>query len=334
MQTDENGITVMMGGKHFDREALLTEPALDVPGIGSGSGGLKLLTKTQVALTHARAEAILNLTEFSPDRPLRNQHVAYLVNAMRRGTFRQELVSIITCVWNGNEYRMNGQHTNWARLEMPAEWPCQVTLMRYEAETEHDMRRLYGSIDRNAPRTTSNVIVSYLYDTPEFEGFGKSALQLISQGMGQWLWGMHRTKHHDADDRAYLLIKEYRPIAVAINGLIGTRADGIEHLYRAPVVAAMFATMNRAVRIASEQFWPVVGGGIGVTGLSDPRHRLRNLLMTERVARGVRGAGKKGGVTAEDMYRSCIAAWNAFREGRDLQVLRKSFSGDRPVVHK
>src|SRR5262245_6365516 len=112
----ENGSIMLETSKTFDRTVLEGAPEpQDVLELGEG---LKLTRRGTEELSVDFATNLLNMAEFSSDRPLDDRHVARLLNAMKRGTFLPEQVQIITCTLNGKEYRMNGQHTSWARLEL------------------------------------------------------------------------------------------------------------------------------------------------------------------------------------------------------------------------
>ena len=107
------------------------------------------------------------------------------------------------------------------------------------------------------------------------------------------------------------------------------KRKGISHITRGPCYAAMFATFNRA-KEASEQFWAAVRDGNDL-GLNDPRLKLRNMLTTHAVNDGATGKVSKVQTTnSEEMYRWCLEAWKAFREGREIKSIKTP--KDRPVA--
>jgi len=262
---------------------------------------------------------------------LSNKRVAYLVNCMNRGTFRPEWVNIITCVLNGVEYRMNGQHTAWARLEKPANWRCPVTHMKYEAGDAEDMRRLYSSIDRGGTRSTGDVTISYLYGTAEFDGLGKKALRTLVEGFGFWKWEIETERlRHDADDRCYLLKTDAYQLAKHVVKFLMTIDKESRHIMRRPVVAAMFATYNKAIA-AADDFWSPVRDGTGMRDSDDPRLKLRNALMSSSVNIG-NGVESKKAVSSEEMFRWCIQAWNCYRVGQSLKQVKALLDKPRSPV--
>lgn len=317
--------------KRFDSAML--EDAPEPMQIASLGEGLKMMKRSAIELNHDFATWLLELPEFDPDRPLDNGHVVQLKQAMDRGTFLPEQVLIVTCTLNNVEYRMNGQHTSWARLEMPAGYRCPVQHLRYKAETENDMRRLYASIDRMKPRTTGNVIVSYLYGTPEWEGTSKAVLRKLSEGLAFWKWeGGHARQMHDADDRAMLLMTDNYDLARKVGAFLDSSSgSSSRHVHRRPVVAAMFATFSKAAA-PSIEFWSAVRDGIGFAEKQDPRLVLRNGLVSSAIGLGRGVSDEKKSVCSEEMYRWCAQSWNAWRNKQSLKILKAMLGADRPKV--
>src|SRR5436190_8943088 len=149
-----------------------TEPIYEISSLGSG---LELKSRKTVELTQEFANSFLETAEFTGDRPLRTSHVMFLCRQMEAAAFRWEQVNLMTCMWQGREYRMNGQHTCWARVyaELPKGARTPVAVLKYAAEAEQDMRQLYATIDRGAPRNRGNVVVSYLSGRSEFPDYSR-----------------------------------------------------------------------------------------------------------------------------------------------------------------
>ena len=317
-----------MSGQY--RNAGQVTEVYDVTNIGQG---LTLKSREKVNFTKAEAEKLLNLKEFPGDRKLKNKHVDYLTRAMMRGTFHPEWVTLITCSLNGTTYRMNGQHTAWARIEMPKTYRCEVEVIHYEAKSAEDVRQLYSSIDRSSPRTKANVIESYLAGSEEFKDVKARPLRIAPQGFAIWFWTTaHERGRHDGDDVAYLLKTDYYDLAIKVCAFLGKLSPREhKHVFRPSVVGAMFATFHKAPQIAAD-FWAPIGDGVGIEKRGDPRLKLRNYLMQTAINSGSGGRSDKQKVSSELMYRQCIGCWNAFREGRTLQYLRANERGKRTRV--
>ncbi len=295
--------------------------------------GLKHVATRKVNFTIAAADALLSMKEFVGDRFLKNSHVDYLLSAMKRGTFHPEWVNIVVCKYHGESYRMNGQHTAWARTQMDEGYPCEVTYLEYTAKDLEDMRTLYASIDRSSPRTRSNVITSYLAGTEEFADTKSNTLRMMPMGFAMWMWkSAHERGSHDGDDVAYLVKTEYYDLALKVATFLDKFSSrDYRHLMRSSVIGAIFATFNRAPQIAVE-FWTPVANGTGIDRVGDPRLKLRNELMRASVDTGAGSRTDKKSVSQEFMYRQCIVAWNAYRDGRSLQLLKVAATGNRPGV--
>jgi len=320
-----------MAGKYKHQGTVSDDEGVyDVTSLGHG---LKIKKRRKLNFTREEATKLLELDEFVGDRALKQNHVDNLVRAMLRGTFHPEWVTLIICSLNGNTYRMNGQHTSWARLEMPPNWKCEVELIEYEAVSEEDVRTLYSSIDRSSPRTRANVMDSYLAGTEEFKSVKAQTLRVVPAGLTLWFWsGAQERRRHDADDVAYLLKTDHYDLTIKVCAFLDRLSPREHrHIFRSPVVAALYATFNKAPQIATD-FWNPVADGTGIEKKGDPRLKLRNILMQTAVESGGGARSNKQSVSQELMYRMCIAAWNASREGRSLQILRANERGKRPGI--
>lgn len=308
---------------------------LDVTSLGEG---VRLTSTDSVELTKEYATEILELADFPGERPLRQRHVDRMLDAMRRGTFRWEWVSLITCRCKesvgdkpaGTLFRMNGQHTCWARIDLDSRARAPVKMLRYTAQTEQDVRQLYASIDRGAARTKAHVIGSYLIDTDEFTGIKKKTLSVVAAGMARWLWeSKDQRMRYDGDDIAFLMLTEHLVVCQTVCKFMNIlRENDHRHLFRAPVAAAMLAMFSKVPTKAAE-FWQTVADGTGFERQDDARLRLRNYLMTTGVDVG-RGSKMDHTVDQETMYRACLTCWNAWRKDRTLRVIRNA--NERPIV--
>jgi hypothetical protein len=299
---------------------------------GRGVDGISFVSEKSVRLDRAKAQEFLDLPEFEGERPRRDAHVASLANAMRRQTFRPERADISVCNVGGKQYRVNGQHTCAAVLEMPAGFSLSVKLIVYEAKTMKDLQKLYASIDRGAARTKGHVTYAYLVGT-DLGGFKPHTLKLLPAAYA--LWRFH-TKHSrtaaDGDALAVAMLGDDKSVVMEV----GEFLDGLDHredshMFRAPVAAAMMATYSK-VNGPSKQFWTRVADGNGFSGRNDPRRKLREALKGLSLGAGSRGTGRRKGTSSEAAFRGCLHSWNAWRSDESLQLLRFHDVGQRPEV--
>ncbi len=319
-------------------------PSESIMDISSMGEGLVLKNRKTVEFDTKFAANFLDYPEFivndeKVDRNRSDDHVIYLARAMQSGAFLWEQVNLVLCHLEGSSKptRLNGQHCSWARLVadeqgLDPKTRCPVQLLQYHAETIEDMRRLYASLDRGRPRSQNVVVQSYLAGTDEFPDTPKPILKLLSQGIGTWLWPQSSVrKLHGGDDRAYKLLKDHHKVALAVAGFLkGAGAREQKHLCRAPVVAAMFETFNKAPQIAYE-FWKDVRDGLGLSDKEDPRRVLRDWLMINSLNH-TRHNGDVKVVNAEAMYRACLYRWNDFRANKKSKNMRLDLTLDRPIA--
>jgi hypothetical protein len=307
----------------------------DEPFFGAGGqAGAVLKSRKTVELTEEFATEFLEIAEFVGDRALLDKEVIRLARLMEAGLFRSEIVQLVVCIWQGRKYRMNGQHTAWARLSAKVSkatrWPVQLFV--YEAKTEQEMRELYSAMDRNRVRTPAQVTQSYLFGTQEFEGFSRGLLRGLSEGLALWKWPEESVRRlHSVDERSFLMLNEHHKLSKLVGGFLrGVSGKTGKHLWRAATVGAMYATFDKAPQISAE-FWQTVHDGIGITAKGDPRLTLRNYLTNTRVQTTTKVPGIKS-ISAEEMYRGCIRAWNTFRDGGTVQEIRVDMTKPRPGV--
>lgn len=319
-------------------------PNEEIHSIAELGEGLTLRQRRNVELTKQFAESFLEIPEFTIgddkiDRKLTESWVIHIAREMVGGTFRFEQVCLATCTHEGREVRMNGQHTCWGRLYADEElskikgFRAPVQWLKYEAASEQDMRQLYATIDRGKPRTRGMVIASYLSGTDEFPGYNKAILRLLAQGLTWWKW--ERNDHralHTGDEVSMLLLRDHNKVALSVGAFIkDSKPADFKHLKRQPVIAAMFATFDKAPQIAAD-FWVKVRDGVGITSKDDPRYTLRNFLMSSTLEVSRITGGDNRVVGQEDMYIACIMAWNAHRQGRPLKILKPGSVEGRPDV--
>lgn len=303
-------------------EELWTARVVDVASLGEGYRLLKRDTvnfSEEFALTLVDDGPDAKILKVPFDRPITQRHVEYLGQAMRQGTFLWEDLSIDLCSCNGKVYRLNGQHTAWARIywkEAPHNLP--VTVKRYFARTENDMRILYANKDRAKTRTKGNVVCAYLFGNGQFEGVTRHILERVAQGFSFWMFGIDKDAKRSGDADAALMQREYLDLALRVCEYYGMiQSEGGRHLQRAPVVGALFETFRKHHE-ESITFWNAVKHGSNLS-LDDPRLKLRNHLMLHAVNAGRGGGSYKKNVSGEEMFSWCIQAWNAVRNNKPLR---------------
>ncbi len=282
----------------------------------------RVLAERKEPFTEKLAVKLLELDTFIGERPLRESHVQFLLQEAKRGRFLNNITNLASCVclWDGKERRLNGQHTCWMKTFMDdKQWAPPVTVLRFEAKTEDDFRALYASFDRGTPRSNANVVDSRLLGTTEFAHVSKRNLSSLASGLRIWL-SPPTVRSLSVDEIIdQMQTKHYKLVMQVAQFLETITPQSAAHLYRrAPVVGAMFATFDKAAA-DSVTFWTVVRDG--GADQDHPAACLMKWLLrcainsTDSTASGLK-------VGREEMYKCCVNAWNVYRRGDKLKIIR------------
>lgn len=299
----------------------------DTEDVASMGKGLKMISSKKILFNHDLANKYLIMENYPFERHLKDNHVIFIAQQMKKGMFRPEITKLASCfcVETDKEYRINGQHTTWARLEVSEEEyePETVECLKYEAQTLNDVRILYATFDRGSPRTKANVIGSYLTGTDQFGDASPTLIRSLAEGFSFWRWEMsHERAKHYGDDVAFLLQTEYKDLTDKVLAFCEEQPKllSVSFMRRAAVVAAMFETFS-VVYKASEEFWYAIKVGAELSA-DDPRLRLRTVLMTCNTSKSHVVTNEKKVLSAETLYRNCISSFNYWRSGETIKSLR------------
>ena len=301
--------------------------------------------QSQITLDAAKARWLLEeTTQFVADRPLSKGHVALLASEMKQGRFLPEITSIVICKLNGTTYRLNGQHTATAILQVAEENDQfalpDVTLVTYTVKDETEMRSIYARIDRGAARTNMQVANSILVGTEHLAHVSKRVLGLLPVGLSiMYFENSEGRKIYAGETAATDVQGEFLELSLQVSAFmdeLNPKTGQHDHMFRGSVVAALYATFN-VDKDDALRFWKAVATGVGFESEREPAARLRQMLQNLHVHGGqqVRSGNqrKKPSVGQESMYRACLHAWNKFRQhGAFEQVLRPLALKSRPTV--
>jgi len=295
----------------------------------------------KINLDAEKATWLLNeIPPFVADRRLSKPHVAKLVSEMCQGHFLPEITTVMVAKFGDVTYRINGQHTATAVLELAKDNPDfmlpDVSLLTFEVRSEGELRKLYARIDRGAARSNKDVVKSILSGTDEFRSVQERVLNLLPLGLAFWRFEDPTKRKLYAGETAALDVQgEYLSLSQLIAVFMGEldyKALHHGHMFRGPVVAAFYATFS-VDAVDAERFWRAVATGVGFESEDEPAARLRQLLKNVNIGGGMHQRGSKGALGAEGMYRGCLHAWNRFRTAGEFKAaLRPTVLASRPVV--
>ncbi len=297
-------------------------------------------TETKIILNAKKAHWLLEEIEpFVADRRLSKPHVAKLVSEMQEGHFMPEITTIMVARLNGTCYRLNGQHTATAVLEMAEKdedfaLPG-VTLIIFTVSDEFELRKLYSRIDRGAARTNKDVTTSLLAGTPEFSSVSPRVLRLLPVGLAFMKFeDSNKRKLYAGETGALDAQDEFLGLSQRIAAFMDSldyRAFHHGHMFRGTVVAALYATFAVDEEDAG-QFWHAVATGVGFESETEPAARLRQTLKNISVGGGMSERGKNR-LSSEEVYRMCLHVWNRYRDSGSFQTaLRPTTLKSRPKV--
>lgn len=282
----------------------------------------------KIDLSFSRACEFLEMDTFEGERQVNESHVQELWKAHCNGEFIWEHVEIGVCKVDSipeKLFRVNGQHTSWLRINLGEKYSerCMVREVQYRVPDEHMLRRLYCTFDQNKARTQAHSFKALVTGSRMSVDVPASQLSKLSAGLKLFLneEGSLGFQNSRAGDLAAIALDKYPSLFATVGifrrpGNIATYIPG----QRAAVVAAMFATFNASVE-KSNEFWTPICTGLGLSVQTDPRHQLKKFLESHSHSNKGNSAGKIV-VSAEDMYRVCINAWNHWRKGNAITRLQ------------
>ena len=302
--------------------------ALDINDIQSiGKLKFDVLSDKTVTLSTDKAAEYIDLPIFQGEREVSDTHVQFLYDEMRRGTFNPLLVMLSTALYENAVYKINGQHTCWAVINMPKTFSMQVREIRYRVTSKDQLKILYSTYDRLKARTDSHVAKVFLSDTAASEGIWSSNLSRLASGFAFWFIESPAIRTKTAPEQIASTIQYdhaelFRTVALFVQ----------EHYQdklalRQPCIAAMFATFERVPTKAAE-FWGPVLTGLDISTKTDPRKILRDTF--DRVSTRISSSDRRY-MNNEDLYRVCLNAWNKWRKSESVKATLRA-PDTRPKV--
>lgn len=290
----------------------------------------KILADEEIRFTKAKAYEFLELRTFEGERPVRERHVQFLFDEYAAGRFLWQNVLLASAkLPNGDEYRINGQHTCWMRVhvqEKDEPLNAVVRAMSYSVNDEHQLRQLYSAFDRGAPRTVGHVGKVLLMGTKVVDGIPSSLINQVLAGFKiHFSSDAAKRNATSIEDWCSIIENNHATNFNVVGRYTAQHERDVRWVKRASVIAAMLSTFEKNVE-ASDNFWAPVLNGLGLDKKNDPRYQLRKYLQEH-------GNTTHGGMiptSSEEMYSVCIQMWNHFRDGTSITVVKPPI--ERPRV--
>lgn len=290
----------------------------------------KVISDEEINLTKEAAFRFLELITFPGERPVRERHVQFLFDEWSANRFLWQNIIIASAKIAGREeeYRINGQHTCWMRVNVPERYEpldCRVRVMCYQVADDEQLRTLYSVFDRGAPRTHGHIGNVLLMGSPCARGVPVRVLPALIAGFKLY-WAQEKSRILSINEWCGIIENNYSVIFNVTGRWFGDNGWKMAFIRRKAVVAAMFFTFEKNVE-ASAEFWGRVCDGMNFSSKTDPRYQLRNYLLTHGHS-DERGPIAKVGY--EEMLCVCLNLWNHWRSGDEITTV-KSVS-ERPKV--
>lgn len=269
-------------------------------------------------VTQSLAMRFRDMDPVPQDRALNPKRLEAYRKMLSAGLFRPVQWATVYCSETQATYRVNGKHTSnlFAEYaELPQ--PIHATIEHYHCDDLDDVARLYATFDsRTQVRTTNDINRAFAAVDRDLEMLPTKIINLCVTGVCYSRHG-DNWKNLGAAQRAECLLEDETKIfAVWVHDILKSNNESSRHLWRGPVVAAMYDTFRKS-RKASSEFWMAARDGTGATPKT-PDRVLHRFLLTKVVSHGGLNTGSrsssKGALCgAREMYVKCLHAWNAWR---------------------
>jgi hypothetical protein len=285
---------------------------------------IEKVSDRRVPFIEGRAIDYIELPIFPGEREVNESHVQFLYDQAKARRFNWDLVQIARADFEGKTYKINGQHCAWMRLALGVldEEP-HVREIHYRVSTLGQMKTLYGTFDRAKPRTDPHLVRVELVGTPAAEGLTARAVSRLAPAFRFWKYGdSEDARRCGAAELAAMILADHAQLFNTIGHFVySIQGDKVamNRIDRMGVLAAMVDNFARVPTIAPE-FWVKVAEG---TNLEKDDARFQLMRYLDSVAMQRSGANStKRVVDPEEVYRVCISAWNRWRSGEKVNMLR------------
>ena len=282
-----------------------------------------VLSDSLVTLDEEKASSYIELPVFKAERDVTDSNVQKLYDEMMKGRFNPLLVILSSCEFQGVVYKINGQHTCWAKYYCGEDYCPKVREIRYRVETEEDLRQLYATYDRNMPRSDAHLTMVELANNHHLRDVPNNVIKLVTSGLKFWNFPVQADRRRcSPQDLASLATEKHLKLFLAICSFVRDNIESnkdAQFARRVAVIAALFETFSKAVSPATE-FWTPVVNGINLDSKEDARYQLRSFLLSVKLNSA--SSRRERSVTDEEMYNHCIPAFNKWRRGEKVKNIR------------
>ncbi len=288
-----------------------------------------------VRITKKMAAEWAEMEAVGVDRPLSESRLAAYRKMLSVGGFRPVAWAKVWINEFGAWYRVNGKHTStlFSTADPPAGMEVYAVVEEYECDTVQDAVDLYATFDsKTQTRSAADINRQFASVIPELKGYDSRTVSLLVGAMN-FEPSTTSTGRTIAEKAERLFDNIPRSVwaleTIGNRGHLQNRSGAFNHLFRVPVVAAMFRTYDKSQKSADE-FWPAVRDETGAKP-DLPDRRLAKWLSSMRITgSGAKDMPQRFRTLPREFYAKCITAWNAWRAGEKSEL--KYFAGAKLPV--
>lgn len=275
---------------------------------------IRLLSSETRDLTPSLAAEFANMPASVTERDLDPKRLRYLrdtILARRALPFQWARATVRA---DGTTYRVNGHHSSTVLAEMNGEMPegLRAHIDDFEVDSIPDLAVLFRQFDnRRSARTVADIAGASQMIVAELRDVPRNAARRAIEGVA---WYEDRVFGSDVPkgDEMFTLFERprYHAFVQFMGGIYSVKTPE----FSTPVVGAMFATHSREPTQA-EIFWNDVARQGASHEEKHPAAALDAWLL----------AAKDAPIKPKPMeiYRNCVIAWNAFRNGEPIERFRR-----------
>lgn len=288
-------------------------------------------SSSQRRITKTLTAWMLGLKSVPGERTLQKSRVNELMRKLRDGNAIPFDWISATC--DGEEYRINGQHTSAMFDRYPELMAGNVArVLCYDCDTMEDVMRLWQQIDpyfssRNRPERTK----AFAEYTGEFDGVGGRQLALGMSAASIRCYGP-RLFNTQPDEMKQRALKHFAPFvrwAAQMFNSVGSVLNK-DIIRRTGVWYAALVSWEQNQAKAT-QFWNEVLGRAETTERTNPAHVLRETLLSHSTNSGAGARTGKKTLDWDQQADLSISAWKAWLAHQKIKVLRLHPNGVKDV---
>lgn len=289
--------------------------------------GYRQITTDKRKLTKKLASEFSQMITIDHDRNLSETRLEGHMANVENGTFYSPDWAKCLCKEDGVTYRVNGKHTStmFSLDEVIIPNGLYVNIKTFEADTLEDVAMLYTTFDcPESAKSSGDTTKAIIYTEESLRGLPTKFINDVTKAIN---YAAVQDKIYDIKlrDRAK---KAIEPDNVKFILWLrehlhdGNAGKGKNHVWRSPVMSAMYLTYQKSQKDSIE-FWSRVRDETGASPDLPCRKLAKWLTATS--------LNNKPGLAKEFFVRS-VQAWNAFRQSNESANLNYYKSNNLPKV--